>query len=33
MKVEKERNAMTSEEIIQILKDRKATLPCPACGQ
>ncbi|MCX5890709.1 MAG: hypothetical protein NTY36_14875 [Deltaproteobacteria bacterium] len=24
---------MTSEEIIQILKDKKATLPCPACGQ
>ncbi|MEW6658268.1 MAG: hypothetical protein AB1424_06385 [Thermodesulfobacteriota bacterium] len=24
---------MTSEEIIKILKDKKATLPCPACGQ
>jgi ribosomal protein L37E len=24
---------MTSEEIINILKDKKATLPCPACGQ
>lgn len=23
---------MTSEEIIQILKDKKATKPCPACG-
>lgn len=23
---------MTSEEIIKILKDKKATLPCPACG-
>lgn len=23
---------MNSEEIIKILKDRKATLPCPACG-
>ncbi len=24
---------MTSGEIIKILKDKKATLPCPACGQ
>ena len=24
---------MNSEEIIQILKDKKATKPCPACGQ
>jgi predicted nucleic-acid-binding Zn-ribbon protein len=23
---------MTSEQIIKILKDKKATLPCPACG-
>ena len=23
---------MTSEEIINILRDKKATLPCPACG-
>jgi len=23
---------MTSEEIIKILEDKKATLPCPACG-
>lgn len=24
---------MTSEEIISILKEKKAVLPCPACGQ
>ncbi len=24
---------MTPEEIIQILKEKKAILPCPACGQ
>jgi hypothetical protein len=23
---------MNSEEIIKILRDKKATLPCPACG-
>jgi predicted nucleic-acid-binding Zn-ribbon protein len=23
---------MTSEEIIQILNNKQATLPCPACG-
>ena len=23
---------MTSDEIIQILKEKKATKPCPACG-
>ena len=23
---------MTSDEIIKILRDKKATLPCPACG-
>jgi predicted RNA-binding Zn-ribbon protein involved in translation (DUF1610 family) len=23
---------MTSEEIIKILKDKNATLPCPSCG-
>ena len=23
---------MTSDEIIQILKDKQATKPCPACG-
>jgi len=33
MKVERERNVMTSEEIINILKEQKATKPCPACGQ
>lgn len=24
---------MTSDEIIHILKEKKATKPCPACGQ
>jgi uncharacterized Zn finger protein len=24
---------MTSEEIIKIIEEKKATLPCPACGK
>lgn len=33
MKNTEGRGEMTSEEVIKILKDKNATLPCPACGQ
>jgi len=33
MKLERDKFEMTSEEIINILKDKKAILTWPACGQ